>query len=87
MKQTDLKQLIKEAILEALIAFSTPALLSENDELKEDDGSNTGSGNGGNTNPGDSIPGGLGDTIPNRPPLEDPIPLPTPGPVIGPVGF
>ena len=37
MKHNDLKQVIKEAILEALIEFSTPSVMAEDDELKDED--------------------------------------------------
>lgn len=86
MKHNDLKQLIKEAILEALIEFSTPSVMAEDDELKDEGSGNSGD-NGGNTNPGDSIPGGggLNDTIPHDPVPNPPLPMPEP--IFGPVGF
>ena len=82
MKQTDLKQLIKEAILEALLEFTQGGVATVDEEFKEDDknsgGGDTDSpteGEGGSGN--DSIPdNGGNDTIPGRP-----------GPVLGPVGF
>jgi hypothetical protein len=78
--KTTLKQLIKEAILEALLEFTQGGVATVDEEFKEDD-KNSGGGDtdsptegGGGT---DSIPdNGGNDTIPGRP-----------GPVLGPVGF
>lgn len=84
MKQTDLKQLIKEAILEALLEFTQGGVSTVDEGFKEDDKNSgggdvdsptEGEGEGGSGN--DSIPdNGGNDTIPGRP-----------GPFIGPLGF
>lgn len=79
--QRHLKQLIKEAILEALIEFTQGVVATVDEEFKEDD-KNTGGGDVDNPSDGggtgsDTIPdNGGNDTIPGRP-----------GPLIGPVGF
>lgn len=76
--QKHLKQLIKEAILEALIEFVQGGVSTVDEEFKEDD-KNTGGGDVDTpTEGGDTIPSGGNDTIPDRP---------MPGPIFGPVGF
>lgn len=80
MKQTDLKQLIKEAILEALVEFTSGGVALANDELKEDEGIGEDI-----KLPGDTIPDiGGNDTI--QPPPPPPPPLP-PGPFTGGLGI
>lgn len=76
--KTTLKQLIKEAILEALLEFTHGGVATVDEEFKEDD-KNSGGGETGT--PGDTIPdSGGNDTIPR------PTPLP-PGPFTGGLGI
>lgn len=76
--QKHLKQLIKEAILEALVEFVQGGVSTVDEEFKEDD-KNTGGGDVDTpTEGGDTIPSGGNDTIPDRP---------MPGPLLGPAGF
>lgn len=77
--QKHLKELIKEAILEALTQFVYGGVATVDEEFKEDDKNNGGGEADPPTEGGDTIPdNGGNDTIPDRP---------MPGPLIGPAGF